>query len=313
MSNEIIVQRAAPLTEAALPFDHTILAGQLAASSIRMYRRDFAAYLAFAETVEAVLQPTTLARWRTHLAQETEKSPNTINRMLAAVKRLIREAATQGYVAGDVALAFDRIEGVKVKALKGRTKSNSRTRISPRQMRQLCDAPDPSTLLGLRDRALLHTLASSGVRVAELASLTVGQLVRRDGGYFLEVLGKNDVEPRETPLSGEAHRHIQTWLAARDTEGITTRVIFTAFEGRGGRLSTRPISTVGAWKVVQRYSQQVGLADVKPHDFRRFVGTQLAKEDIRQAQKALGHKRIDTTASHYVLDDLEPNLTDNLF
>jgi integrase/recombinase XerD len=53
--------------------------------------------------------------------------------------------------------------------------------------------------------------------------------------------------------------------------------------------------------------------DVKPHDFRRFVGTQLAKEDIRQAQKALGHKRIDTTAAHYVLDELEPNLTDDLY
>jgi integrase/recombinase XerD len=62
--------------------------------------------------------------------------------------------------------------------------------------------------------------------------------------------------------------------------------------------------------VVQKYSTAVGLVDVKPHDFRRFVGTQLAKEDIRQAQKALGHKRIDTTAAHYVLDELEPSLTD---
>ena len=52
---------------------------------------------------------------------------------------------------------------------------------------------------------------------------------------------------------------------------------------------------------------------IKPHDFRRFVGTQLAKSDIRKAQKALGHKRIDTTARHYVLDELEPGLTDNLY
>ncbi len=52
---------------------------------------------------------------------------------------------------------------------------------------------------------------------------------------------------------------------------------------------------------------------MKPHDFRCFVGTQLAKGDIRQAQKALGHKRIDTTAAHHVLDELEPNLTDDLY
>jgi integrase len=69
----------------------------------------------------------------------------------------------------------------------------------------------------------------------------------------------------------------------------------------------------GAWKGVQRYSDEVGLLDVKPHDFRRFVGTQLAKTDIRKAQKALGHKRIDTTAAHYVLDELESNLTDDLY
>jgi hypothetical protein len=43
------------------------------------------------------------------------------------------------------------------------------------------------------------------------------------------------------------------------------------------------------------------------------VGTQRAKRDSRKAQKALGHKRIDTTAQHYVLDELEEGLTDNLY
>ena len=43
------------------------------------------------------------------------------------------------------------------------------------------------------------------------------------------------------------------------------------------------------------------------------VSTQLAKQDIRKAQKALGHKRIDTTARQYVLDELEAGLTDNLY
>lgn len=52
--------------------------------------------------------------------------------------------------------------------------------------------------------------------------------------------------------------------------------------------------------------------NIKPHDVRRFVGTQLAKRDIRTAQKALGHKHIDTTAWHYVLDELDVGLTDDL-
>jgi integrase len=48
-------------------------------------------------------------------------------------------------------------------------------------------------------------------------------------------------------------------------------------------------------------------------DVRRFVDTQLAKRDMRKAQKALGHKRIDTTAQQYVLDELEEGLTDDLY
>jgi len=55
------------------------------------------------------------------------------------------------------------------------------------------------------------------------------------------------------------------------------------------------------------------LAHVKPHDFRRFVCTELARRDIRLAQKALGHKRIETTARHYVLDELVGGLTDGLY
>jgi integrase/recombinase XerD len=98
MSTALVPQQPAPLIHVELPFDHTILAGQLAPSSIRMYRRDFLAYLAFCDSVPEALEPATLGRWRTHLAKETQKSPHTINRMLAAVKRLIKEAAGQGHL-----------------------------------------------------------------------------------------------------------------------------------------------------------------------------------------------------------------------
>ena len=57
----------------------------------------------------------------------------------------------------------------------------------------------------------------------------------------------------------------------------------------------------------------MGLEHISPHSFRRFVGTELAKRDIRQAQKALGHARIETTARHYVLDELAGGLTEGLY
>ncbi len=105
-----------------LIFDTSILAGQLAASSVAMYERDFRAYLEFAGSVESALDASTLDRWRTVLANETQMSPHTINRMLSAVKRLMKEAAAQGYTSHEVAVSFEQVKGVKVAALKTRTK-----------------------------------------------------------------------------------------------------------------------------------------------------------------------------------------------
>lgn len=296
--------------------DVSILAGQLAPSSIRKYRQDLAAYVAWCGSLDAATQPSSLARWRAYLANETVLSPATINRMISAVKRIMKEAAAQGYLEAERAMAFGGVAGVRTQALKLRQRPHARTRIDPADMRRLCSAPDLSTLAGKRDAALLATLASSGLRVAELVSLQTGSISHRGGGYFLSVCGKNDIETREAPLSREAYRLIKEWIAARP---LSSPFVFTGFGGRGrddnpgSRAQRSALTTVAAWQIVQRYSKACGLEHIKPHDFRRFVGTQLATRDIRKAQKALGHKRIDTTARHYVMDDLDPGLTDDLY
>ena len=146
------------------------------------------------------------------------------------------------------------------------------------------------------------------------AQIHFGQDEDQHTGYYLEVMGKNQTEPRKAPLSPEAERLIKEWLEARTGAGVSSEYIFTGFGGRGGRdPRTNPIHPASAWELVQRYAKACNLAHVKPHDFRRFVGTRLAKNNIRNAQKALGHKRIETTAAHYVLDDLPMGLTDNLY
>ncbi len=153
-------------------------------------------------------------------------------------------------------------------------------------------------------------LASWGLWVAEVASLTVGQILPKGHGFLLSVRGKNDLEYREAPLSREAHGLIMQWIGRRP---VVSQYLFTSFAGRGQRATGEPLSAVAVWRIVQRYAEACDLAHIKPHDFRRFVGTRLAAKDIRKAQKALGHKRIDTTARHYVLDELEAGLTDDLY
>jgi integrase/recombinase XerD len=305
---------------ALMGFDTSMLAGQVAPSSMRMYAQDFAAYLRFAGySAELALQPATFARWRAELATATTKAPGTINRMLAGVKRVIAEASLQGYIPANLAAEFAQVGGVKVAALKDRQRKNARTRISPDDMRRLCMAPDGATLAGQMHRALLATLASSGLRVSEAVTLTTGQIehgVDDEGrpGWSVLVMGKNETEPSRRPLSMEAQAAIARWLEARSAAGVEVATIFTGFTGRGSRgLRSEPIRPSSAWEIVQRYAAAVGLAHIKPHDFRRFVGTQLARKDLRLAQKALGHKRIETTAKHYVLDGLQLGQTDNLY
>jgi integrase/recombinase XerD len=295
-------------------FDVSILAGQVRLSTIAMYRRDFMEYLDFAGDFDQALNPATLARWRTELADST-KSPNTINRMLSAVRALMKSAAEQGYISNQVAQSFEGVRGVKVAALRDRLKRNARTRISAADMRRLCEAPDTTTLAGKMHRALLLTLATSGLRISELVTLTLGQIEERNHGktkgFIVKVLGKTDTEAREAPLAVEAYVAIHEWLAVRP---VASEWIFTGFGGRGSRdPKVTHIHQVSAWELVKRYADAVELEGIKPHDFRRFVGTQLARDNPRQAQKALGHKSIDTTYKHYVLDELEIGLTDSLF
>ena len=296
-------------------FDTGILAGQVAPSTAAMYKRDFAAYVEFAGDFPTAMQPETLARWLAHLASETQKSPNTINRMLSAVRRLMKEAAKQGFTTRENAKAFGNVDGVKVAAMKKRVKPHARTKITAEDMRRLCEQPDPFTPAGKMHRALLLTLATTGLRISEAVTLTPAQIreVKRKGkhGYVVDVIGKNDVEAREVSLGSEAYAAIQTWLAARP---VSSGWIFTGFGGRGSRdPRTDHIHPVSAWELVKRYAKRAELEHVKPHDFRRFVGTKLAEDDIRKAQRQLGHKNINTTARHYVLDEVEPGLTDGLF
>ena len=106
--------------------DLALLTGQLAPSSLAGYRRDVVLYRRFCADPATALHATSLARWRTHLAEDTRLSPYTINRRLAAVKRLLQEAAAQGYVDIAAAEAFRRVAGVQTKALKEASRKNWR-------------------------------------------------------------------------------------------------------------------------------------------------------------------------------------------
>jgi integrase/recombinase XerC len=153
----------------------------------------------------------------------------------------------------------------------------------------LVEAPRGSALLDLRDRAILETLYSCGVRVSELTGLNVGG-IDLEGGTA-RVVGKGRKE-RIVPLGRQAAKALGDYLLA----------LFT--NHRGGRLTRRSVA-----RLVDRYLRH--LASMKkgsPHTLRHTFATHLleAGADLRAIQELLGHASLSTTQkyTHVTIDKL---------
>ena len=167
--------------------------------------------------------------------------------------------------------------------------------LSDEQLRQLLDAPDTSKKDGIRDRAILETLFSTGLRVSELASMNRDHInfTRREFG----IVGKGGKE-RVVFLSDSAAEWLDKYLAVRKD---SFKPLFIRFQGRvelensgeAMRLTTRSIE-----RIIEKYVKKVGLpVKATPHTLRHSFATDLLINgaDIRSVQEMLGHSNISTT------------------
>ena len=285
------------------------IAHSLTESTLAMYARDFSAYLDYAqEQGLSPLAPATLAAFRDHMIFHSTKSPLTINRMLSAVRRIMQEAFARKYIDSNAAYAFEHLGGESVTRLKDRMRHSKSIPISRQQMQLLCSQPDTSTLVGKRDRALLLTLATSGVRASECGGLRVDRIFHKENGYIIQVMGKKDIEYRDANLAPQAYTAIQTWLGAR---GIDSPYVFTSLGRYGEMPNATPMTAKDIWEAVKGYATSIGLDYISPHSFRRYLATNLAAIDLNMARISLGHKSIVTTQM-YILDQLHVGVTDDL-
>jgi len=167
--------------------------------------------------------------------------------------------------------------------------------ISVEQVEQLLAAPDDTDLLGARDRAILETLYSTGMRVSELVGLD-----RRDVdelGPALIVRGKGKKE-RLVPLGSHAVAALRHYIKVHDqqlaAQGLAAEPGSPLFVNKHGtRLSTRSVR-----RKVSKYLAQVGLdPDISPHTLRHSFATHLLDNgaDLRAVQELLGHQSLSTT------------------
>jgi site-specific recombinase XerC len=138
----------------------------------------------------------------------------TINIRISALRKLANEAADNGLLAPELASGISRVKGVK------RLGVRMGNWLSREAAQTLLDSPDPSTLKGQRDRAILAVLLGCALRRSELASLTVDHLQQRDGRWcVLDLKGKGG-RVRTVPMPAWVKSAIDAWTSAAGiTEG----------------------------------------------------------------------------------------------
>jgi integrase/recombinase XerC len=167
------------------------------------------------------------------------------------------------------------------------------------QIEKLLAAPDDGSTLGARDRAILETLYSTGVRVSELVDLNRQNLDQLGEAVVIRGKGKRE---RIVPLGSHAlaaiHRYLQLFDA--DERFAATQAAFAAgqpiplfINKAGGRLSSRSVR-----RKLDKYLELVGLdPTISPHTLRHSFATHLLDNgaDLRSVQELLGHQSLSTT------------------
>jgi integrase/recombinase XerD len=258
----------------------------LSVNTISAYRRDLVKFDEFAKKRKLALESVSrddLVDFLASLYRQKLES-RTVARHLVTLRNFFRFAQVQGLRAEDPSL---NLESPKIrKSLPGYLKLE--------EVEKLLAQPDEKTPMGLRDRAMLEVLYSTGLRVSELISLRVMDLDRSAG--FVRCIGKGDKE-RIVPIGKKALALVDRYLRdARPklvSKGKQVSGTSLFINRRGGNLSR-----VGVWKILSGYGRRAGMrVALTPHMLRHSFATHLLERgaDLRSVQLMLGHSDISTT------------------
>jgi integrase/recombinase XerC len=211
--------------------------------------------------------------------------PRSVQRRLSAVRSFFNYLIREGELKSN--------PGIDVRAPKAARRLP--TTLDADQVARLLDAPSDDAH-GVRDHAMMELFYSSGLRLAELVGLDLGDVDLRD--RTVRVLGKGR-KSRIVPLGRKAAAALQRWLSERSAAAAIGEMAL--FIGRGGRrISHRSVQQ----RVAARARQQGLAVPVHPHLFRHSFASHLleSSQDLRAVQELLGHADISTTQVYTHLD-----------
>ena len=171
--------------------------------------------------------------------------------------------------------------------------------LSSSEVDRLLDAPDIRTPYGIRDKAMLELLYSSGLRVSELAALELHQLDMEN--KYLRVFGKGSKE-RLVPVGSKAIEAIQSYLDSGRRFFVKRHTGSELFLSERGKAISRKM----LWVIIKRYARIAGIEKpVKPHLLRHSFATHLLNggADLRVIQEMLGHADISTTQIYTAVEE----------
>jgi integrase/recombinase XerC len=224
---------------------------------------------------------------RQYLAERHRKgrSPKSLHRELSSLRSLYRYLLREGVAEANPAL------GVRAPKV-NRTLP---TTLDADQLSQVLEFDDDSPV-GLRDHAIMELFYSSGLRLAELVSLDLGDIDPHE--KMVEVTGKG-AKTRRVPVGRQALEAIQAWLKVRSAMAVADEpALFVGVRGR--RISRSTIQK----QLRQRSIEQGAPRNIHPHLLRHSFASHLLESsgDLRAVQELLGHANISTTQIYTHLD-----------
>jgi integrase/recombinase XerC len=267
---------------------HLAVEKNASAYTVKSYREDLTQALAFfrAHLPGRPLAPAdvTPRSLRAYLAwlHEQGYARTTVARRVAAVRSLFRFLCRQGIVAASPA---DGLRGP-------RQDKPLPHFLDEKELAALLATPQGDAYLAVRDRAILETLYSAGLRVSELTGLDVGDLDLEAGMATVRGKGKKE---RLAVLGAPARAALRQWLDARQGAfpAGAARQPAVFLNKNGGRLTSRSVG-----RLLEKYLAHAGLdTRASPHTLRHSFATHLLDRgaDIRSVQELLGHRSLGTT------------------
>lgn len=255
----------------------------LAANTLAAYRRDLTACARWLHGQGRCLDTADSSDIQAWFAAEHGQSrASTANRRLASLRRYYTWALRQGHTQHNPCL---ELRTVKQPARFPHT-------LSEQQVEALLQAPDTTTELGMRDRAMLETLYATGLRVSELVSLRILDVSLTEG--VIRVSQGKGGKDRLVPLGAQAQDWIEDYLQQARPALLGMRHSEALFVTVRAAAMTRQ----AFWLIVRKHAEQAGIrSPLSPHVLRHAFATHLLNHgaDLRVVQLLLGHADISTT------------------